>query len=173
MPRLRGLAPVVAADTQVVVLGSFPSSASLAARQYYAHPRNQFWLLMGGLLGEDLVALPYPERLRRVLARQLGIWDVIASCERTGSLDSAIRAPRANPAATLLRSAPHLRGVVFNGQRAAVGADLWRAAGLGVAVAPSTSPAHAGMRVDEKARRWQEAIEQATGGRCGRGRPAD
>jgi hypoxanthine-DNA glycosylase len=88
---LTGLAPVIAPDTRILILGSFPGAASLAAQQYYAHPRNQFWKLVGELVNEDLYNLPYDERLPRLLAHRFGLWDVLAACEREGSLDSANR----------------------------------------------------------------------------------
>src|SRR5689334_13494704 len=95
-PLLTGLAPVLDAGTRILVLGSFPGAASLAAAQYYAHPRNQFWPLVSHLAGEDLAALPYAARLPRLLAHGFGLWDVLGACEREGSLDSAIRKPAAN-----------------------------------------------------------------------------
>ena len=91
MPRRRGLPPVIAPDARVLILGSFPSEASLAARQYYAHPRNHFWPILGEVLGEPRQALPYAERLARVKAHRVAIWDTIVECERSGSLDAAIR----------------------------------------------------------------------------------
>ena len=87
---LHGLPPVIARHTRLVLLGSFPGAASLAAGQYYAHPRNQFWPLLAALLDEDLPALGYARRLQRLCARGLGLWDVIGRCRRRGSLDAAI-----------------------------------------------------------------------------------
>jgi hypothetical protein len=81
---LTGLAPVIAPDTRILILGSFPGAQSLAAQQYYAHPRNQFWKLVGELVGEDLYSCPYDERLPRLLAHRFGLWDVLAACEREG-----------------------------------------------------------------------------------------
>jgi len=75
--RRRGLPPVISADARVLILGSFPSEASLAARQYYAHPRNHFWPILGAVLGEPLAELPYADRLSRVRARGVAIWDTI------------------------------------------------------------------------------------------------
>ena len=86
-----GLPPIALADARLFVLGSLPGDASLAARQYYAHPTNQFWRLLGGAIGEDLQGLPYDERLKRLAERRVGLWDVIASASRRGSLDQAIR----------------------------------------------------------------------------------
>src|SRR5882672_1310657 len=71
---LRGFAPVIDGQVETLILGSFPSAASLAHGQYYAHPRNQFWPILGAVLEEPLLQLPYDERLRRVLARRIGIW---------------------------------------------------------------------------------------------------
>jgi hypoxanthine-DNA glycosylase len=142
--RFKGFAPVIDAGVHVLVLGSFPSSASLAAHQYYGHPRNQFWRILGEILREPLVNLAYQDRLQRVLAHRVGIWDVYAACRRTGSLDSQIHAPRVNELGSLSRLAPQLRAVAFNGQ--AAGRFRTRIGELGYAwaVLPSTSPAHAG-----------------------------
>src|SRR5215216_1702364 len=87
----RGLPPILAADARVLILGSFPSEASLTARQYYAHPRNHFWPILGAVLGEPLATLPYAQRLERVRAHRVAIWDTIVACERPGSLDASIR----------------------------------------------------------------------------------
>jgi len=162
MPRarrvpLRGFPPVIDASVETLILGSFPSEASLAAGQYYAHPRNQFWPIMGALLAEPLVALPYPQRLARLLAHRIGLWDVLGACQREGSLDAAIRAPQPNEFAPLLRQAPRLRRVLFNGQTAGRFAPRFAAAGLQVAVLPSTSPAHAGRSLAQKVALWRAA----------------
>jgi hypoxanthine-DNA glycosylase len=152
--RLRGFAPVIDAGVRVLVLGSFPSSASLAARQYYGHPRNQFWRILGEILHEPLVSLDYADRLERVLAHQVGIWDVYAACGRTGSLDSQIQAPRANELASLPRRAPRLRAVAFNGQAAGRFRAQIAELGYAWAVLPSTSPAHAARSFEDKLELW-------------------
>src|SRR6185312_9440145 len=110
-PSLACLAPVIDRQTRILILGSFPGAASLAAQQYYAHPRNQFWKLVGALVGEDLYSLPYDERLPRLLVHRFGLWDVLAACEREGSLDSAIRKPAANDFERLHRLCPALETV--------------------------------------------------------------
>src|SRR5688500_6423737 len=114
-PTLRGFPPVVDSDVERLILGSFPSEASLAAGQYYAHPRNQFWPLLAALLGEPLAEMPYPQRLQRVLAHRLGIWDVLDACDREGSGDASIRNQKANRFARLHRLAPRRKMVAFNG----------------------------------------------------------
>lgn len=153
-PRLRGFPPIIDARITRLVLGSFPSEASLAAGQYYAHPRNQFWTIVGRLLGEPLVELPYARRAPRVLKHRLGIWDVYGACQRPGSLDTAIRAARPNPLEDLLTLAPRLQSVAFNGAEAGRFSPLFEAAGLRVRVLPSTSPAHAARSLEEKFALW-------------------
>lgn len=152
---LHGLPPVVGRETRLVVLGSFPSEASLAARQYYAHPRNQFWPILSALWGVDLRALPYPQRLQAVRERGLGIWDVYASCRREGSLDSAIEDAQPNDLAGLIRRAPQLRAVAHNGGESARAMRVTRALGLVVHRLPSTSPANASWSFERKLDAWR------------------
>jgi len=114
-----GLAPVGSSDPRLVILGSLPGDASLAARRYYAHPTNQFWKLVGNAIGEDLAALDYDQRLDQLGRYRIGLWDVIGSASRRGSLDQAIRMARHNPLADWLESLPSLEGVAFNGNAAA------------------------------------------------------
>lgn len=152
---LTGLAPVLDRNVRVLILGSFPGAASLAAGQYYAHPRNQFWRLLGAAIGEDLAALPYPQRLLRLLAHRIGLWDVIAACNRNGSLDTAIRDPRANDFTRLRQLCPALRRVCFNGKTAGRHAKDFEAAGFETLVLPSSSPAHAALGFEQKLASWQ------------------
>ena len=88
--RRRGLPPVIAPNARVLLLGSFPSEASLAAGQYYAHPRNHFWPILGAVLDESLADLAYADRLSRIRARGVAIWDTIVACERAGSLKGTV-----------------------------------------------------------------------------------
>ena len=155
---LSGLAPVLDADTRVLVLGSFPGAASLAAQQYYAHPRNALWPILSALTGEPLAALPYAERLPRLLAHGVGLWDVLGACERRGSLDSAIRKPAANDFARLRELCPRLATVGFNGQTSGKFAPLFAAQGYRAVVLPSTSPAHAAMSLEAKLIAWRKLI---------------
>lgn len=158
MTRLSGFPPVIDQHTRVLILGSFPSAASLAAGQYYAHPQNQFWRVLGAVLGQPLKEMPYGSRLKAVTAAGIGIWDIYASCERSGSLDSAIREAKANDFAALAKSAPALRRICFNGRTAARRLREMEVLGYEAVVLPSTSPAHAGMRFEEKLARWRAAL---------------
>jgi hypoxanthine-DNA glycosylase len=155
---LTGLAPVIAANTRILILGSFPGAASLAAQQYYAHPRNQLWPILSALTGEDLAAQAYDERLPRLLKHGFGLWDVLGACERQGSLDSAIRNPAANDFARLRELCPRLETVGFNGQTSGKFASGFAAAGYRTCVLPSTSPAHASLSFAEKLSIWKELL---------------
>jgi len=152
--RQRGLPPVIARDALVLILGSFPSEASLAARQYYAHPRNHFWPILGEVLGEPLQALPYAERLVRVKAHRVAIWDTIVECERSGSLDGAIRNAERGEIQRVRRIARGLRAVCFNGKTAGRAQSAWAEAGYKTIVMPSTSPEYT-LPLREKLVQWR------------------
>lgn len=165
---LRSFAPLLPAGTQspgsarVLVLGSMPGRASLDAQQYYAHPRNAFWPIVAAHCGID-PASDYPTRVQAVLDAGIALWDVLAQCRRSGSLDSAIELADAQPnaIAELLDAHPQIKRVCCNG---AAAAQLYRRFLLPgpprveVIQLPSTSPAHAGMPLAEKMRRWHAAL---------------
>ncbi len=155
---LQGLSPVIDNRTRLVVLGSFPSVASLQAGEYYAHPRNQFWPVLSAIWGVDLRALPYRERLREALQHGLGIWDVYAHCRREGSLDSAIQDAEFNDLAGLKRLAPQLQAVAHNGGESARAMRFTRTLGVQVLRLPSTSPANAAWSFERKLAAWREAF---------------
>jgi hypoxanthine-DNA glycosylase len=156
--RLTGLPPLAGPASRVLILGSFPSEASLAARQYYAHRQNQFWKILGALVGQPLHEMDYAAKQAAVLAAGLAIWDVYASCERAGSLDSAIRNGQANDFARLRKSAPRLRRVCFNGQAAGRFAPQLEALGFETLILPSTSPANASWSFERKLTAWRAGL---------------
>lgn len=154
---LVGLPPVLDLGIGTLILGSFPSPASLAAGQYYAHRQNQFWRLMAALTGEPLHELDYARRCQRVLAHGIGIWDVYRSCLRQGALDAAIRQAEINDFSRLKKDAPRLRRIVFNGKTAG-GFERWfREAGYVTGVLPSTSPAYT-PAFERKLECWRAAL---------------
>jgi hypoxanthine-DNA glycosylase len=155
--RQRGLAPILGAATRVLVLGSFPGAASLAAGQYYAHPRNHFWPLIGELLQLPLAELPYDRRIRSMQAAGLGLWDTIVACRREGSLDGAIRDPEWGDPRLALDCAPRLALVCFNGKTAARALPRWRDAGTATLALPSTSPAYT-LPLAAKVAAWRAAL---------------
>jgi hypoxanthine-DNA glycosylase len=154
--RSSAFAAITDAATRVLILGSLPGVASLAAAQYYAHPRNLFWPLIGAVLDQpDLPALPYAERLAALQSSGIGLWDVYASAERKGSLDQAIRAGEAAALHDLVRDLPQLRAVAFNGRKAAeVGRRQLHGCAVALIDLPSSSPANAAITLEEKRRRW-------------------
>ena len=158
--RLTGLPPVLARHTRCIVLGSFPGVASLAAQQYYGHPRNHFWPLLSAIWGVDFIALPYRQRLAEMRRRGLGLWDAYASCERVGSLDAAIEAAEMNDFARLCRRAPSLAVAFHNGSESARTARALYAFGLATRRLPSTSPANASWSFERKLAAWRAAFEE-------------
>jgi len=143
--RKQGLPSIVAADTRLLILGSLPGDRSLAASQYYAHPRNQFWDLIGEVVAAPLRLMAYDERLECLRKHRIGLWDVVASAKRPGSLDAAIRDMETNPLPALVQSLPALAAIAFNGQTAfAKGSALLSTSpGIVLIALPSSSPAHA------------------------------
>jgi hypoxanthine-DNA glycosylase len=160
-PLLQGLAPVAGPTTRLLLLGSFPGVASLAAQQYYGHPRNQFWPLLSALWGEPLVPLSYPRRLACIHRRGLGLWDVYASCRREGSLDADIVDPVANDLAGLVQRLPRLAAIAHHGGESARSMRITSALGLPVLKLPSTSPANASWSFERKLEAWRAAFLQA------------
>jgi hypoxanthine-DNA glycosylase len=166
--RKRGLPPLLTADAEVLVLGSFPSVASLAKREYYAHPQNHFWRIIAALAGRELFgeeAGRYAERIAAAHSLNVAIWDVVAACERMGSGDERIEKALVNDFSALAEQTPRLQRVCFNGLAAAklgraVFDTLQSRAGQAyeICVLPSTSPRHARMTLAEKTRIWKQAL---------------
>lgn len=159
----RSFQAVVGRAPRVLILGSMPGKASLRAGRYYAHPRNQFWRLLGTALGEDLAAMSYSRRLAALKRRGVALWDVIASCRRAGSLDTAIRGERPNQVAALVRRAKIL-AVFLNGGKAASSFRRFVArnlpSGVRVVRLPSSSPAAAAVTFARKARAWRRVADR-------------
>ncbi len=160
-PALKGLPPVFDAHTRLLVLGSFPSAASLNAQQYYAHPRNLFWPMVGSLLGLSLAPLHYAQRLELVKGKGLGIWDVYGQCQRYGSLDAAIRNAVVNDLEKLVAVMPRLKLIAHNGRESAKVMRVTAALGVEVVCLPSTSPANASVSKTYKEAAWREAFMKA------------
>lgn len=155
--RKRSFPPVVDSKTRLLVLGSLPGELSLAHAQYYANPQNRFWQLMSQVIAQDLVAMEYAERLQTLLMQGVGLWDVVAEAERSGSLDSKIRERNDNDLTGLVAGLPNLAMIAFNGGTAArIGmknlgdaAEHYRIVAL-----PSSSPAYT-LAFAEKAAAWR------------------
>lgn len=149
--------PVVDMSTRVLILGSLPGDASLAAGRYYAHPQNQFWRLLSPVVGVDLPTLEYDDRLAALKAAGIGLWDVVQSATRPGSTDAAIRDVAANDVAALIATLPTLRLVAFNGGTAAK-AGRAMVQGVEMLALPSSSPLHT-IGVSAKQPAWLGIVD--------------
>ena len=165
MAEIYSFAPIVGAKAQVLILGSMPGKASLAAGQYYAHPRNQFWPILGELIGA-YPDLDYAERITLLINRRIAVWDVLRSCYRSSSLDSDIEKSSmvSNDFGWLLQTYPEINRIFFNG---ATAEQTFRRQVLPslpcppkiLQRLPSTSPAHAGMSLQQKLDHWRSIID--------------
>jgi hypoxanthine-DNA glycosylase len=159
MPAQRKAAfpPSVDGNTRLLILGSLPGDASIRQGEYYAHRGNAFWTLMGDVLDEDLRALPYALRLKRMKARAVGLWDVIESADREGSLDSAIRSAELRDLSVFISRLPKLEAVAFNGKTAALHGrrQIGLTQDLTLIDLPSSSGAYAMLSREKKAQAWQ------------------
>jgi hypoxanthine-DNA glycosylase len=141
----RSFPPVVDTRTRILICGSLPGDRSLAAQRYYAHPQNQFWRLLSPVVGHDLAALDYDDRLATLLDAHIGLWDVVATATRTGSSDAAIRDHASNDLEQLATTLPRLRAIAFNGGTAhKIGLRLMdeHARRYELIALPSSSPLH-------------------------------
>lgn len=160
---LKSFSPVINAHSRILIIGSMPGEASLKAGQYYAHPRNQFWQIMFDCLENGRTPANYEDKLHTILSHKIGLWDSLAYCERSGSLDSAIRSATPNDFPSLFKQYPQVHSLLFNGQASAQ--HFKRAFGnfldKQVYLLPSTSPAHAARTYEQKKIIWQKALFRA------------
>jgi double-stranded uracil-DNA glycosylase len=166
--RERCFAPIAGRDVETLILGSLPGRRSLELQQYYAHPQNAFWKLIGGIFAAD-GSLPYARRVRILTKNRIALWDVLAAAERPGSLDSSIvhASAQANDFKEFFRAHPQIRRVFFNGRKAE---ELYRRfvlpvlgtefAAIRYECLPSSSPAHAGMTFAKKLGTWRRIKER-------------
>ena len=162
--RIQSMAPISARHARVLILGSMPGEQSLAAARYYANPRNAFWHIMQQVFGVD-AALPYEQRVRALQAKGIAVWDVLHSCERSGSLDTAIRpeSVKVNDFNAFFRKHPGIQTVIFNGGTAR---KFFRSYvlpkleydSLQYLSMPSTSPTHAARSLEQKVAMWRAGV---------------
>jgi hypoxanthine-DNA glycosylase len=164
MPRIRSFPPIENPSARILILGSMPGKESLRAGQYYAHPRNAFWPIMGELVGA-IPALPYEIRIERLKSVGIALWDVLASCTRHSSMDADIEADSimANDFASFFRAHPHITRVFFNGTMAEQSFHKYvlptlEHPALHYQRLPSTSPANASMSYEQKLKAWNAML---------------
>lgn len=158
-----GFGPVAAPNARVLILGSMPGVRSLELQQYYGHPQNRFWPLMATLLGYKDAPDAYEEKLRMLTDHGIALWDVLAVCRRSGSLDSAITKEEVNPFPAFFARYPGIHKVCFNGGKARQAyrkhcANLNLPASLIYAGLPSTSPANARWRLEMLHEAWKKEL---------------
>lgn len=150
---LVGFPPVIGTTMTTLILGSFPSPASLAAGEYYAHRQNQFWKIMACVLDEPLMQMTYAAKCEALLRHQTGLWDIFKCCTREGALDSSIRNAELNDFTCLKTLAPQLSLICFNGKTSAKLARYFASLGYRTEILPSSSPAYT-LSLPEKVTRW-------------------
>ncbi len=166
MPRIQSFDPIIGADPKIMILGSMPGVASLEAQQYYAHPRNAFWPIMAELFAVQWSG-DYARRVAQLRALPVILWDVLKSCSREGSLDTAIAAQdvEANAIPALLQQFPELALIAFNGATAEryfkrhVSSEINNRRAVQYVRLPSTSPAHASLSLEQKLAHWRVILQ--------------
>ncbi len=153
---LQGLPPISTQDARLLILGSMPSERSLEMQQYYAHPQNAFWKIMARILGE---ARSYREKTALLKKHRIALWDVIQTCERKGSLDTAIKNPKYNNIENFLKKHPKIKRVLLNGGKAQASYIGYAKGKINLPYTrlPSTSPANT-MKFELKLKAWKKAL---------------
>lgn len=143
-------------EAKVLLLGTMPGAMSLSLNEYYGHPRNHFWKLMAAVLGETLPS-DYKLKKEMLLQNKIAVWDVLHTCKRQGSLDSAIIEEIPNDFSGFLKEHPNIRLIAFNGQKAAVffKKHIGIHQGYDFITLPSTSPANVGKSFEQKLKEWE------------------
>lgn len=157
MQKISSFPPIINNESKILILGSIPGVKSLEMQQYYAHPQNKFWKIIFELFNEKFTK-DYDERIKILEKHHIALWDVIDTCERIGSLDSEIRNEEANKIEELLQNFPNIKAIFCNGQKSYKNLQkiLGKKFRMPIIVLPSTSPAYAGLKYEEKLLSWQE-----------------
>ncbi len=163
---LKSFKPICNPDAEILILGSMPGERSLQMQQYYAWPHNAFWSIMGELIQFN-PAEPYSKRCRHIADAKIALWDVLVSCHRTGSLDSDIKNEKVNDFSQFFNSHKHIKAVFFNGQKAHKLFTRYvlktlpkKFHALDFQVLPSTSPAYASMKFEQKLNHWRTILSR-------------
>ena len=155
--RIFSFPPIIDESSEILILGSIPGQKSLEKQEYYAHPQNKFWRIIFELFNE-IFTTDYTKKIQILEKHHIALWDVIDTCERKGSLDSEIRNEEANKIEELLHNYPNIKAIFCNGQKSYKNLQkiLSKDFHLPIIALPSTSPAHASLRSEEKLLSWQK-----------------
>lgn len=152
----------VQTDAEILLLGSMPGIRSLEKQEYYAHPQNRFWPLMSAIFNHGILPDTYDEKLRMLHAHKIALWDVIYSCEREGSLDSAITGEEVHDFSAFLTKYSHIHRICFNGNKAKLAykkhVGMIFEGKIQYLTLPSTSPANARWRYEDLLQEWKKAL---------------
>lgn len=151
--------PIVDLSSRYLILGSLPGDLSLEKQEYYGHPQNRFWRLLGMIFQEDIM-LEYADKKRFLLKHNIAVWDVCGTAFRVGSMDTAIQEVVPNAIPDLLKQYPGIEHVLFNGKKAMHLYDRFfeRIVGIQYHELPSTSPANAAYNLEKLNSYWSKAF---------------
>lgn len=155
----QGFPAVIDENTEVLILGSLPGDVSIRKHQYYGHPGNDFWRLVGSIIGEDLQSMSYENRLETLKRNKIGLWDVFKAGKREGSEDAKIKEEEVNRFSVLKEIAPNLKLVLFNGKKSGEYEPILRAMGYKTKVLPSSSGANRRF-LDNRKSEWEAAFKR-------------
>lgn len=153
-------APIVAADSRILILGTMPGVRSIEMQQYYGHPGNQFWKILFRLFDEPFTT-DYAQRIDLLHRKHIALWDVLSHCEGEGSADTAIKNEIANDFEAFYQQHPQLSHVFFSSRHAEqfYNKHVGKRSGIHYTLLPSPSGAHASMSLDQKVERWSIILE--------------
>ena len=154
-----GLGPLIEKSSSILILGSFPGPLSLKRMEYYAHPQNQFWQFLADMLGQDCGLNSYKKKKELLSKFGIGLWDMVASCERPGAYDGNIRNMTPNNISGLLDQYPNIEAVFLNGRKAEALFKKYCKVSIRAQYLPSTSPAYAGISRDKKLKVWKGVLK--------------
>ena len=159
MQKISSFPPIINNESKILILGSIPGQKSLEKQEYYAHPQNKFWRIIFELFNE-IFTTDYTKKIQILEKHHIALWDVIDTCERKGSLDSEIRNEEANKIEELLHNYPNIKAIFCNGQKSYKNLQkiLSKDFHLPIIALPSTSPAHASLRYEEKLKSWKMVL---------------
>ncbi|MDY0130769.1 MAG: DNA-deoxyinosine glycosylase [Methanosarcina vacuolata] len=154
----QGFPPVIDENTEILIIGSLPGDVSIRKHQYYGHPGNDFWRLLGSIIGEDLQSMDYQNRLETLKRNKIGLWDVFKAGKRQGSEDTKIKEEEINQFSMLKDMAPNLKLVLFNGKKSGESEPILREMGYETKVLPSSSGANRRYLQSRKSE-WEMAFK--------------